>query len=84
MITDSVSLRDKHLSDAVSADTHPQMTRLRKQLGEKDNELQILKTIIHDQITMMDGIEQYDRRGTLRCACIPEHPNHDALDGIII
>ena len=66
VISDIVSPRDQEFADAVSAEVHRQMTPLRKQLDEKNAELQRLKNIIHDQQTMIDDIEQHGRRDSLR------------------
>ena len=84
MISDIVSPRDQEFADAVPAEVHRQMTPLRKQLDEKNAELQRLKNIIHDQQTMIDDIEQHGRRDSLRFADIPENANHDDTDAAIL
>ena len=84
MISDILSPRDQECADDVSAEVHRQMTPLRKQLDEKNAELQRLKNIIHDQQTMIDDIEQRGRRDSLRFAGIPENANHDDTDAAIL
>ena len=84
MISDIVSPRDQEFADAVSAEVYRQMTPLKKQLDEKNAELQRLKTIIHDQQTMIDDIEQHGRRDSLRFAGIHENLYHDDTNAAIL
>ena len=79
-----MSPRDQKFADAVSAEVHRLMTPIRKQLVEKNAELQRLKNIIHDQLTMIDDIEQPGRRDSLKFAGIPGNPKHDDTDTALL